>query len=293
MENKSHALAAGTFVLLLVALLVALATWLTRDTSERRLYELSSAEAVTGLQTQAAVRFKGVNVGKVIAIGFDPEVAGNVLIRLSIDSQTPVTSATFAALGFQGVTGLAFIQLDDSGGVQQRLASPSTGAPARIPMRQGLVSRLSEQGSSILLQLEESSRRINTLLAPDNQQKLMLAVEQLGQAAASLSTLATQTGQAMTPLIKNANATLQTMKDTSVRVGDSADKARDSAQSFKKMTERMNEKDGTLDDLAGTARAVNRVINTVGDNPQAFIYGSGAIPPGPGETGFAPVSGKP
>ena len=155
------------------------------------------------------------------------------------------------------------------------------------------MSRLSEQGSSILLQLEESSRRINTLLAPDNQQKLMVAVEHLGQAAASLGTLATQTGQAMTPLIKNANATLQTMKDTSVRVGDSADKARDSAQSFKKMTERMNEKDGTLDDLAGTARAVNRVINTVGDNPQAFIYGSGAIPPGPGETGFAPVSGKP
>ena len=293
MENKSHALAAGTFVLLLVALLVALATWLTRDTSERRLYELSSAEAVTGLQTQAAVRFKGVNVGKVIAIGFDPEVAGNVLIRISIDSQTPVTSATFAALGFQGVTGLAFIQLDDSGDAKQRLAPSTTGAPTRIPMRQGLMSRLSEQGSSILLQLEESSRRINTLLAPDNQQKLMVAVEHLGQAAASLGTLATQTGQAMTPLIKNANATLQTMKDTSVRVGDSADKARDSAQSFRKMTERMNEKDGTLDDLARTTRAVNRIINTVGDNPQAFIYGSGAIPPGPGETGFAPVSGKP
>lgn len=293
MENKSHALAAGTFVLLLIALLVALATWLTRDTSERRLYELSSAEAVTGLQPQAAVRFKGVNVGKVTAIGFDPEVAGNVLIRISIDSQTPVTSATFATLGFQGVTGLAFIQLDDSGDAKQRLATPPTGVPARIPMRQGLMSRLSEQGSSILLQLEESSRRINTLLAPDNQQKLIVAVEQLGQAAASISTLATQTGQALSPLIKNANATLQTMKDTSVRVGDSADKARDSAQSFKKMTERMNEKDGTLDDLAGTARAVNRVINTVGDNPQAFIYGSGAIPPGPGETGFAPVSGKP
>jgi hypothetical protein len=37
------------------------------------------------------------------------------------------------------------------------------------------------------------------------------------------------------------------------------------------MTERMNEKDGTLDDLARTARAVNRVINTVGDNPQALF----------------------
>ena len=293
MENKSHALAAGTFVLLLIALLVALATWLTRDTSERRLYELSSAEAVTGLQPQAAVRFKGVNVGKVTVISFDPAVPGNVLIRISIDSQTPVTTATFAALGFQGVTGLAFIQLDDNGGAKTPIPPPVNGTPARIPMRQGLVSRLSEQGSSILLHLEESSRRLNTLLAPDNQQKLIGAVDQLGQAAASLSQLASQTSKVLPPLMQNASTTLQTMKDTSLRVGDSADVARDSAQSFKKMTERMNEKGGTLDDLARTTRAANRVLTTVSDNPQAFIYGNGTIAPGPGEPGFASPSGKP
>jgi phospholipid/cholesterol/gamma-HCH transport system substrate-binding protein len=31
MENKSHALAAGAFVLLVTALLLALTVWLTRD----------------------------------------------------------------------------------------------------------------------------------------------------------------------------------------------------------------------------------------------------------------------
>ena len=33
MENKAHALAAGAFVLVVAALLVALAVWLTRDTA--------------------------------------------------------------------------------------------------------------------------------------------------------------------------------------------------------------------------------------------------------------------
>jgi phospholipid/cholesterol/gamma-HCH transport system substrate-binding protein len=33
MENKSHAIAAGSFVLLLVALLISMAAWLTRDSS--------------------------------------------------------------------------------------------------------------------------------------------------------------------------------------------------------------------------------------------------------------------
>jgi len=44
MENKSHAFAAGAFVLLLLAVLAALALWLTRDVTEPRVFEISSPE---------------------------------------------------------------------------------------------------------------------------------------------------------------------------------------------------------------------------------------------------------
>lgn len=64
MENKSHALAAGSFVLLLLALLMSMAVWLTRDTRSLRVYELSSAEAVTGLQPQAARALQGRERGE-------------------------------------------------------------------------------------------------------------------------------------------------------------------------------------------------------------------------------------
>ena len=50
MENKSHAIAAGAFVLGLVAVLVALVVWLTRDDTVRNVYELSTRDAVSGLQ---------------------------------------------------------------------------------------------------------------------------------------------------------------------------------------------------------------------------------------------------
>ena len=102
MENKSHALAAGTFVLALLALLVGLAVWLTRDTRQQRTFELSSGESVTGLQRQAPVRFKGVNVGKVTAIGFDPQEAGNVLIRIAVDDAAPITESNIRNLGVSG-----------------------------------------------------------------------------------------------------------------------------------------------------------------------------------------------
>src|SRR5215217_1183283 len=100
MENKAHALVAGIFVVVVTVLLVVLAAWLARDTGQRDIYEISSRESVTGLQPQAPVRMRGLDVGRVAAIGFDPKAQGNVLIRLEIDHDAPVTSDTFATLGF-------------------------------------------------------------------------------------------------------------------------------------------------------------------------------------------------
>lgn len=321
MENKSHALAAGAFVLVLLSLLVGLAVWLTRDTREQRIYELSSKEAVTGLQAQASVRFKGVNVGKVTAMGFDAQTPGNVLIRIAIDERAPITASTFGSLGFQGVTGLAFVQLDDSGESTDALPANTT-PPARIPMRAGLMSRLTERGESILLQLETSSRRVNELLAPANQKQLMGAVESLGQAAASVSAVSNAAAKSLPQLTTETMATLKIMKETSDRVGDSADEARRSASAFRTVTERMDAPGGMLDqitqgtetlnataqtlnaatlprlnravdDAARALREVSRTVATVNDNPQSLFLGNAPATPGPGEPGFSNGSAAP
>lgn len=306
---------------MLLALLVALAVWLTRDTRELRVYELSSKDSVTGLQPQASVRFKGVNVGKVTAIGFDPKAFGRVLIRIAIDDQAPITPSTFATLGFQGVTGLAFVQLDDSGESSARIIEDRQ-LPTRIPMRPGLLSKLSDQGTSVLSELEESARRINLLLQRDNQQNLMKTIASLGQAADRIAQLSTATNRVLPQLVQDANATLKIIQDTSIRVGVSADEARASARAFKAVTERMNANDGTLDqlakgattlsstgqtlnsttlprvnraveDAARAARQVSRTAGTFSDNPQSLLFGNSPVPPGPGEPGFSASPGKP
>ena len=319
MENKSHALAAGTFVVLLLALVIALSVWLTRDTRDLQTYELSSPDAVTGLQPQASVRYKGVNIGKVTAIALDPQKIGNVLIQVAIDTQAPITESTFGTLGFQGVTGLAFVQLDDEG-QSTVLLPPSEGAPPRIPMRPGLLTKLTDQGEDLLAKLVTGTERVNTLLSDDNQKALRSTIDNLGQAAAGLEQLTASTNKALPQFLQDSRATLKVIQDTSERVGDSADEAKRSAASFKQTTERMNAKDGTLDqlargvetlaltgqalntatlprlnraveDTARAARQVSRAVNTVNDNPQSLIFGQGPIAPGPGEAGFTAPAG--
>lgn len=320
MENKSHALAAGTFVLALLAVLIALAVWLTRDNRALRTFELSSPSPVTGLQPEASVRFKGVDVGKVTAIGFDPLQVGHVLIRIAVDEKAPLTESSFATLGFQGVTGLAFIALDDTGTSTTRLTN-GREPPPRIPLRPGLMSKLSDQGVGLLTQLEESSRRLNALLSVENQQVMMGTVSSLGQAASRLQQLSNNADQALGPLVREASATLQTMRETSERVGDSADEARASAKAFRTVTERMSAPGGTLDqltqstdtlattgqtlnaatlprlnkaldDTARTVRRVGEATDVLRDNPQSLIFGNGTQPPGPGEPGFAVKAGQ-
>ncbi len=325
MENKSHALAAGAFVLVVAALLIAMAAWLTRDHAEQRVFEISSKDGVTGLQHQAAVRYKGVTVGRVVAIELDSVARGNVLVRISVNDSAPITASTFATLGFQGVTGLAFIQLDDSGESAVALQT-SREAIARIPMRQGLVSRLSDQGGKLLTQLEKASGQMNQLLDADNQKNLMMAVTKLGQAAdgiaqltrradATLSGTGPQGSVNLPRVAEQATATLQSIAQTSEQLKISADTVRQSAAEFRQMSARMNEPGGTLDRIARStdslvntsqtinsnvvprlnrsaeeasraARQVGRLVEGLNDNPQMLITGKGAAPPGPGEAGF-------
>ena len=315
MENKSHAIGAGAFVLLVAALLVALAAWLTRDTGEHRLFEISSHEGVTGLQQQAGVRFKGVTVGRVQSITLDRETVGNVRIRIAVDSSAPITKSTFASLGFQGVTGLAFIQLDDAGESQETLVSTDDKL-ARIPMRPGLMSRLSDQGAGLLVRLDDATQRVNLLLAPDNQKKLMDAVDNLSHAAANISKLTQHADEVNLPaLSREASATLTSLRSTSDRLGKSADSVGLSADAFRQMSTRMNDPGGTLDnidqgadallatgqtlnttlvprlnrtvdDTARTVRHIGRAVEAVNDNPQSLLLGNGAAVPGPGEPGF-------
>lgn len=277
MENKSHAMAAGAFVLLLAALVVALAIWLTRDTARHMTFELSSRESVTGLQTQAGVRFRGVNVGKVESIGFDPLVRGNVLIRIATNADAPITKSTFATLGFQGVTGLAFVQLDDTGASKEPLLS-SEDVPSRIPMRPSLLAKISDQGETILAQLEETSRRINLLLTPENQKTLFVAIEDIGKTARDVSESVKGFGQAATSLQQfsvNANrildfqfgpqkmnlpklvddltVTLKNLQGTSERIGATADEAKGAASDFRVAAKTLSQPGGAIDKLGQSA----------------------------------------
>jgi len=323
MENKAHALAAGIFVVLLTLLVLGMASWLTRDTGVRDTYEISTREAVTGLQEQAPVRFRGVDVGKVTSIGFDPEAPGSVLVKMAIDRDAPMTRDTFATLSFQGVTGLAFVQLADEGKSSAPLV-PDEAAPPRIPLRPGILAKLEERGEVILDQVEGVTARINRLLNDQNQERLAAAIENIGKTAETTNQLAHRLDRTVTqqidPLVGEARVTLRGLQRNFDEVGAAAVEVNSTAAEFRRAAVSINAPDGplgrvssgseaisqaadvftrstlprvnrTLDEAGRTVRSLGRAVDELTENPQALLYGDGPVRPGPGEPGFQPPGG--
>ena len=309
MENKAHALLAGVFVLVVSALLALLAIWLMRDNTQRDLYEMSTGEIISGLQPQAAVRFRGVPVGKVELIGFDSKIKGNVLVRVSIDRRAPVTKSVFATVASQGVTGLGFIQLDDKGESAERL-TPNDNDPPRIPLKPGGLDKLIKQSELIFNQVEQASTRLNKLLSDENQQAITAAVTQVGEAAGSVKRLA----QGMEPtlatlpaLSRDARASLQSAKTATDEVTNTARRLNEKGGPLDKLSEggtalaagvetfsaaTLPKLGEVADETARTMRQLRRTVGAVDDNPQALIFGNGQPVPGPGESGFS-ATGEP
>lgn len=316
MENKSHAIAAGIFVVAVAALLVLLAAWLTRDQGSYRVYEMTTSQAVTGLQPQAHVRYKGVAVGKVVHIGFDAENEGNVLIRITVDETTPVTRRTYASLGYQGVTGLAYIDLDDASIDLPDLGETGRGY-RRIGMRPSSLSQLAAMGPEVIGDVRETMASINALLGEGNREELMATIRHFGDAAQSSATLLKNFDQSwrqnlepsIAQLSKDVSAALRSLQRAASGIetvsqdvsriagqlgaeGGAIEQLNAGIQSFTSAADEVN--NGTLprlqrtmDEVALSMQSITELARGISRNPQAFLYGNAVDAPGPGEPGYA------
>lgn len=299
MENKAHALMAGIFTLVLLIAAILIALWLNRDRVERVPYELATKLSVPGLNPQAAVRYRGLDVGRVDEISFDPQVPGQILVHISVKPDTPITRSTYGILGYQGVTGIAYVQLDDDGSNPVKVPS-NKNQIARIEMRPSLLDNLQSKGMAILMQTEELTKRFNTLLDPANQKAMLAAFDNVSKAATEIEAIPRQlqpTLDKLPALTRDAQLTLTSIarlsKDVSkltaalqassgpiAKISDSADQV--GAVANKIELEALP----LTNDVRSTMRSVNRTLQGFDERPQGILFGSPGMTPGPGETGF-------
>ena len=311
MENKSHAFWAGLFTVLL-SVAIGVGVFLSHvDRTVRVPYDLISRTSVSGLSVDAVVRFRGLFVGRVQSIMFDPGRPGQILIRIMVDQHAPITRSTYGSLSFQGVTGIAFIQLDDTGKDLTPLPS-SMKAVAQLPMRPGLLDQLQRRGDILLRKLELVTEDIDDLLSPEMRAQLQATVASMQHAADGVTTLTQQ----IEPAVGKLPATLSQLDTTLAstnrlvtslnrpdgpfemnlnKVGTAAQQAGDALTSINAQVQDLSARVGydTLprvsalsDDVSSAARSIDRAADTFSANPRSVLFGAAPAAPGPGEPGF-------
>ncbi len=312
MENKAHALAAGLFLLLLGLALAASVSWFQGDRTERVHYTVVARTGVPGLNLKAPVKLRGVEVGFVETIRFDPEDPRQILVGIAVDAAAPVSTQTYAQLGLQGVTGLSFVGLEEanSQGALQR-AQPG----ARLALRPTLLDRLAESGPGLVAGFAETAVRLNALLSDDNRAQLSKTLAELQQAASDTGKLmaALQPGARELPvLLKDADATARRAQAALTRIEALAADGQSLALDLKARAKALDDLQAAavqvqatsrnlelalvgetsprtrpvLADVSAASRSIERAADALGDQPQSLIFGRGAQPPGPGEAGF-------
>ena len=267
--------------------------------------------SVTGLGESSQVFFNGIRVGTVKRLVLDDTNPNMVIAKTEINGTTPITRSTVATLGFQGLTGLAFIELKGGSLNEPNLLEEAnkTDTVARIDADPSTFNNLLAtaqdifaRANSALGELEgfvrdvrqpltetiENSRNFSKTLN-DNRDSVQQILNDTKQMMARLNTASEKVDSIMAKL----DTMLSPDNKNSVVV-----QAQETLASIQKATDTINQHIGpiseNLEKFSGqglrnvealvndSRRSIDRIERSISDlekNPQRIIYGgNGTVP---------------
>jgi phospholipid/cholesterol/gamma-HCH transport system substrate-binding protein len=305
----------GAFVLVLVGALIAGVLWLAAGGMTREKIDLYLAivdESVAGLNLNAAVKFNGVDIGKVREIRLDPANPKRVRLLFAIEHGMPITVDTVAVLQTQGLTGIAFVELEGgTAGSAPLQAIPPERYPV-IRSKPSLSARLENVLTSVLAKLDRTSSNIDAMLSEENRVAVSHALadvavlartfaarkdvidagivnaarsfENGAQATEQLGPVVARIGRGAESVEKMGDAAALASAQAGRRIDAvGADLQRIGAQTLPELQRLL----GELNVLSGSLR---RLSEQTERNPASLLFGRSPARPGPGE---AAVGGAP
>jgi phospholipid/cholesterol/gamma-HCH transport system substrate-binding protein len=235
-----------------------------------------------------------------------------VLIDIGVVKNLILTSGAYAELRRQGLTGLAYIDLND-----ESKNAIALSAGSKIPLRPTLVDDLMSKGPEITAQLETLLRNGSQFTSTANQVLTSIDIQKLNSAIANFDKASDKAIPAINSannMFNNANKMvsdknqaklLQTLDSvqqsfdatkplinelslTTKKFHDAADTIQLSTNQLTTTldTETLPQLHTLTQNMNQSTIHFNQLIDVLEDNPQSIIFGNPLLPAGPGEEGF-------
>jgi phospholipid/cholesterol/gamma-HCH transport system substrate-binding protein len=294
MERRAQFLLVALFLLVAIGGVFGFINWITPDQEEsleQRLVQFNGS--VSGLSVGSAVRYLGVPVGRVLAIGLSPERAGRVDVTIGVDEPLPDSDTLLAMLEPQGITGLALVELRN----RKEHSETADVAPGVIPGQISVLGTLSESAKQLTARAEEALSRVNALLSAQTVEDFSATASQLRGLVSNLSTASADTDEllaslgrvsaeleATLPAYRSLATRLETelipvIVDTGRSVQATADQLTAGVGDNRRELEQLLQQDLPSlvrlgDEVAVTLREMTRLARNVNNQPGALLHGT-------------------
>lgn len=300
MGRENHALITGLFLIALVTASTAIVYWIGSMDHERNLYVISTRESVSGLNPESTVFYRGIAVGKVLKVQFDPLDSGTILVPIEVDKNIVLNKGVFATLRLKGVTGLTQIQLEDSGTISEELF-PGDDPVSRIPLVPSLTDKLMDSGEELLHKADHLMQRLSSLLNDENEKniggilnnlksltdklsELQKSVDKALSGIPSLSTDARKTLNNIDGLTNDLQGLTKEVQNLSAKAGGLVESGKSTGDILTQTT--LPKINKLLTELQTTTQQVKRVATMLENDPQELLLGPSQKDAGPGEPDY-------
>lgn len=293
-------LTVGVFVSVALALFVSITIWLSGRGGNEPVasYSMFFYKDVSGLMLGGPVFYLGVEVGSVTHMQIIPGDPMSIRVDIRVLDSTPIDTGTSASLMFQGITGVAVINLAGDPGMNLPLKTPPGQDFPVIEVRDAGLAALLSGAPGIMTKMNRLLDQANELMGSDNR---VLINDTLHNIESMTRTLQQQE-EAFAALPESLNSTLADMREIlsqlSATAGDMRPALAATVQNIEQMSARLASLTTRLDQWAGdnsadmedflnnglgqvaelvsdardALREMEKLLQELRDNPSRLVY---------------------
>ncbi len=305
MSDKSSKFLIGLFVISGTLICAVIIIWVgaARIFMKGSLYSVYFDESVQGLQVDSAIKYRGVEIGKVESIKVAPDYR-LIEVIMKIDMESDLQKQTIATLKTTGITGIVFIELDQlkAGDLSNSPNLTFKSLYPVIPSRRSQISRFVADSGVIIQNIKDidfkgiSDQLKNTSKAIEN----FVEGKRINNIMTHLESTSSNLDQAISKINKSVNdgkvdqlvnQTMEVLSDAHQLIGrakneidalklqEKADRTDILLKDIDKKTKAItNELQDTSEHLRVTSENLQKLSDNLTRNPSELIFSKPAPP---------------
>ncbi|MBK8802216.1 MAG: MCE family protein [Fibrobacteres bacterium] len=239
------------------------------------------SESVSGLSTGGKVLLRGIEIGTITDLGFDPKDPERILVSISVDPNAPIYHDATATMEIFGITGLKYVELSPGTPSTGRV-KPGAVLPTRESLTTGILKSLdtvARSSSRVLANLETLTRQtrqdqIDSIMDDFRRTSSDLAGVAHDLRAARLDTQVTAIARRVDQTVRNVDSALIASQPAQAmaRIDTAAQNLSNVAKRADLMLGRsQGDIYRSLEDMRNTMKNLSDFSQTIRNNPTALI----------------------